>query len=317
MNMKKEPVGLFQSSALLTCALGLFLASACQAIDIGSGQTYVRLDIGNGAVLGFFEDGSSETYRETEALEDFVTVKPGGELNVFPGSSAWGVSAEATTDSDSRVSFYGGSLLSALHIQSEYVVTTVYGKDFVLSNAVGANIDEPPTQITVLDPVAGGAGKLTWEYLENAYSLDFDSKADISLESPVGNVTEIDIDIKARSYPNSVNLGSNGVVPVAILSDPETEFDATSIAPETVFLAGAGVAVRGKGGKNTLASHEDVNGDGELDLVLKIETENLDPGTFQDGMAVLRVHETDDPSSPVVYEGWDEINIVPPVPPTE
>jgi hypothetical protein len=49
-----------------------------------------------------------------------------------------------------------------------------------------------------------------------------------------------------------------------------------------------------------------------LGLVLKVETENLDPGTFQDGGAVLRVHKTSDQTSPVLYEGWDEITIVPP-----
>jgi hypothetical protein len=55
-----------------------------------------------------------------------------------------------------------------------------------------------------------------------------------------------------------------------------------------------------------------VNGDSLVDLVIKVETENLDPGTFQDGTAVLRIHETSDQSSAVLYEGSDEIMIVPP-----
>jgi hypothetical protein len=74
--------------------------------------------------------------------------------------------------------------------------------------------------------------------------------------APIGNVY---IDIKPGSYPNSVNLGSQGVIPVGILSS--VDFDATQVDPDTVALAGAGVAIRGKG-NGLLAHEEDVNGDG-------------------------------------------------------
>jgi hypothetical protein len=110
---------------------------------------------------------------------------------------------------------------------------------------------------------------------------------------------------KTETYPNSVNLGSNGVVPVAILSN--ADFDATSVDPETVFLAGAGVAVKGKGSKS-LAHEEDVNDDGLTDLVCQVKTENLDPEGFQDGLASV----TGETFDGVPVEGWDEITIVPP-----
>jgi hypothetical protein len=119
----------------------------------------------------------------------------------------------------------------------------------------------------------------------------------------------IEIDIKPGDDTNRVNLGSNGVIPVAIFS---TEgFYATELDPGSIFLAGSGVRVRGKGNKY-LASQEDINGDGLLDLVVKIETQNLDPDTFQDGGAYLHVHMTSDQNSPVLYEGWDSLTIVPP-----
>ena len=94
----------------------------------------------------------------------------------------------------------------------------------------------------------------------------------------------VGIDIKPGSDPNSINLGSNGVVPVAILSS--AEFDATTVDPGTVELAGAGVAVKGKGDK-LHASVEDVNGDGLNDLSLKISTQNFVPESFQNGSAIL------------------------------
>jgi hypothetical protein len=116
---------------------------------------------------------------------------------------------------------------------------------------------------------------------------------------------EVDIDIKPGSDPNSINLGSKGVIPVAILSS--ISFDATQVDPDTVSLAGAGVAVRGKGNKS-LAHHEDANGDGLLDLVVQVETENLDPNAFQDGNVVLEGWTFDD----LPFRGEDVIVIVPP-----
>jgi hypothetical protein len=60
-----------------------------------------------------------------------------------------------------------------------------------------------------------------------------------------------------------------------------------------------------------LANQEDVNGDGLIDLVCKIETENLDPGTFQDGRAFLNGVGEDDFGDPIAIEGFDLIIIVP------
>jgi len=84
--------------------------------------------------------------------------------------------------------------------------------------------------------------------------------------------TQVGIDIKPGEYPNSINLGSNGVVAVAILSSPS--FDATQVDPLTVTLAGASVALRGRG--TPMVSQKDVNDDGLLDLVVHVETEALE-----------------------------------------
>jgi hypothetical protein len=118
-------------------------------------------------------------------------------------------------------------------------------------------------------------------------------------------VIEVAIDIKPGSWPNAINLGSQGLIPVAILSSDT--FDATTVRPETVVLAGAGVAIKGKGDKY-MAGQEDVNEDGLLDLVVHVETHNFDPGMFQDGFAIL-IGDTADGK---LIGGRDEIVIVPP-----
>jgi len=117
-------------------------------------------------------------------------------------------------------------------------------------------------------------------------------------------VISVDVDIKPGSYPNSINLGSKGLIPVAILSNDE--FDATTVNPETIELVGAGVAVRGKGSKY-MAHEEDVNQDGLLDLVVQVETENLNPDSFQDGYAIVTGTTYDGQD----IKGSDEIVIVP------
>jgi len=78
----------------------------------------------------------------------------------------------------------------------------------------------------------------------------------------------VGIDIKPGSDPNSINLGSHGVVPVAILGS--AVFDAITIDPLTVTLSGAGVKTKGNSG-----SLEYVNGDGYLDLVVHVCTDQF------------------------------------------
>ncbi|MBI3988294.1 MAG: SBBP repeat-containing protein, partial [candidate division NC10 bacterium] len=85
------------------------------------------------------------------------------------------------------------------------------------------------------------------------------------------DVIPVTIDIKPGSFPNSINLGSGGTVPVAIFS--ETTFDATTVDPTTVTLASAPVKLKGQG--TPMASFEDVDRDELLDLVVHVETTAL------------------------------------------
>ena len=121
-------------------------------------------------------------------------------------------------------------------------------------------------------------------------------------EVPEPATLSVEIDIKPGSYPNSINLGSHGSVPVAILTTED--FDATTVDPETVELAGATIAIRGNG-KRWLASEEDVDDDGDIDLLVHVETENLALGTG--ATTVILTGETYDGEQ---FEGSDDIVIV-------
>ncbi len=120
---------------------------------------------------------------------------------------------------------------------------------------------------------------------------------------------EVEIDIKPGSYLNSINLGSNGVVPVAFLTSPE--FDASSIDPLSVTLRGEDftglVRLRGKR-QEPMADLEDVDDDGDLDLVVHLDTENL----ALEPDAVLCTLGAKTLMDGFVVSGTDFVNIVPP-----
>lgn len=89
----------------------------------------------------------------------------------------------------------------------------------------------------------------------------------------------VDIDIKPGSDPNSVKLSNGGVIPVAILTTDT--FDATTVDPASVCFGDA----EEPGERDCTEAHgtghvEDVDGDGDLDLVLHYETREtgIDPG---------------------------------------
>ena len=79
-------------------------------------------------------------------------------------------------------------------------------------------------------------------------------------------VLTVTIDIKPGGDPNAINPANAGLIPVAILTTDT--FDATTVSPITVQFGPAGASLEHK-----LGHLKDVDGDGDLDLVLHFRTQ--------------------------------------------
>lgn len=104
------------------------------------------------------------------------------------------------------------------------------------------------------------------------------------------------IDIKPGSDPNSINLKSKGVVPVAVLTTDL--FDAATVDPDTVQLEGVDAV------KWTM---DDVDGDGDLDLLLHFSTQELAVVLDAFSTEATLTGETNDGEA---FSGMDSVRIV-------
>lgn len=128
----------------------------------------------------------------------------------------------------------------------------------------------------------------------------FSISVDNVLAIPIAR--SVTIDVRPGSFPNSINLGSNGTIPVAILST--ADFNAMTVDAASVTLAGAEVVVKGNG--TPMATAEDVNADGLLDLVVHVFTSGLALAAG-DVEAVLEGETYDG----IAIRGSDGVRIVP------
>ncbi|KKR49312.1 MAG: hypothetical protein UT84_C0033G0006 [Candidatus Curtissbacteria bacterium GW2011_GWA1_40_16] len=114
----------------------------------------------------------------------------------------------------------------------------------------------------------------------------------------VTQIVEIDVKPGSGSDPNSLNLKSNGVIPVAILTTPS--FDATQVDVSTVrFGPNQAKEIHNKG------HLEDIDGDGDIDLVLHFKTKETGIQSI-DTEACL----TGTTSNGIPIQGCDTIKII-------
>jgi hypothetical protein len=96
-------------------------------------------------------------------------------------------------------------------------------------------------------------------------ALDLGYTLDALAAAPGGPGLLVDVDIKPGSFPSSINLKSKGVTPAAILTTDA--FDASTVDPTTVRFNTLVPAVKW--------SLYDCDHDGDLDLVLHFDTQDL------------------------------------------
>jgi YVTN family beta-propeller protein len=122
--------------------------------------------------------------------------------------------------------------------------------------------------------------------------------------TPLPAVIAVAIDIKPRSDPNSINCSNeNEVVTVAILTTGD--FDATTVDHTTVTFEGASETHVNKNTGASRRHEEDVDGDGDTDLVFhfRLGDTDLDCGSTEGTL-------TGETFDGIPIEGTDAVNMI-------
>ncbi len=219
--------------------------------DIPVGETITDVDIavdfekeGNGSCVspGIFNDFASEISMSLESPAGTVVnlVFDSSTVATYVGSQS--VGQVVVTFDDSATDLVGttnGGIVTAGTFQPE--------------EPLSAFNDESPQ------------GLWTFTYGDNGFGdhLCF-NQFDLTIEA-VDTTIEVDIDIKPGSDPNSINIRSMGLVPVAILGSDT--FDVTNVDVTTLMFGTASPA-HDLTDSDTYDEHiQDVNDDGFDDLV--------------------------------------------------
>lgn len=159
-----------------------------------------------------------------------------------------------------------------------------------------ANFQDPAESFATADPTLflEGTNVLEFEIHNFTGPTAFDYKATVSFNP----VLPVALDIKPDDSSNTVNPGSQGQIPVAVLTT--STFDAASLDTNTLRF--------GRTGTEAAPVHsalEDVDGDGDIDLMLHFKTQAT-AITCGDTVAVL----TGATAAGAAVEGSDTVNTV-------
>jgi hypothetical protein len=259
--MEKKQTNYPNLKAIAVMAIFLLAAPSSLAVIFDDGDVHNITENLNDCL----EIGADTTVNLDADVSEYIFVAPGGILNIYSGTVGWYI---------------------AVSPDQPDAIVTVYGTEF------GGDGD-----FSVPGEVHFSGGILTGNYADrSSFDLLFYSNTPIYLRLPVSNDIKVMIDIKPGSNPNSINLKSRGVVPVAVLTTDE--FDAGTLVPDTVKFAGAS-PVRG-----TLC---DVDEDGDMDMLFHFKIRNL-VELHEDSTEAKLTGDTTDGNE---IEAIDEVRIVP------
>jgi len=184
---------------------------------------------------------------------------------------------------------------SSTAVTFEYGLTTSYGATVTADQSpVTGNINT-----AVSTTVSGLVSNTTYHYRVVATNANGTSYGiDMTFTTAEIIPIEVTIDIKPGSDPNSINLGSHGMIPVAILTNEG--FDAAIVDAETVrFGPGDAEAIH--------YAMEDVDSDGNLDMILHFRTEEV--GLTEETSEATLTGQTSDG---INFVGEDSVRILSP-----
>ncbi len=261
--MKKKNHIKVRFSTILLCIPAILLCAApCGwAIDLSDGEEhYVEGDI------DWLHVGADTTVNLYADVSQYIYAYPGSVLNIYSGNV--------------------GLYIIVMPGVPDPVVT-VYGTDFAVNG-------EPVSygQVAMNSVLTGTYG--------NGDPISLKVYSSVPIQLSFAAVSEVEIDIKPGGNPNTINLKSKGVVPVAVLTTDGTDgFDAFDVDPYTVEFAGTKpIRLRW--------NICDVDEDGDLDMLFHFKTQKLNLDENSTGATL-----TGKTKEGILISGTDTVRIVP------
>ncbi len=274
---------------VLGCALALLAcATPCSALDVPAGETW---DVSTDVYMYDWLMVYGTLNLKAGALVNAVWLWPGGAVNMDAGVYVLG---GMYIDESTTVNITGGQVDFGVLIfnsgtpGSEPQVT-VFGTDF--------KVDGFEWSASGFIPVGVGTELTANAGSPDEFVLVFFGPGDITVQLVNTAVGAVSIDIKPGSDTNPINLKSKGVVPVAVLT--ADGFVASTVDPQSVLLEGVAPV------RWTL---EDVDSDGDKDMLFHFRTEDLATVLTQDSTEATLTGETTE-GDPI--QGTDKVQIVP------